>query len=667
MRVRSLLLLMIGLTAVAVAVRLANRDEGEPRSRKSRGASADRLGESQREPASNADVPVLLGRWAREWEAPRQIRGTAFNSDGKPASNCAIICESLIDRSQAAEVRTDNVGAFVLTGLAAGVRFRLVAVTDSEHPGIGTADAYAGDDDVRISLRRSTSIFGRVVLPDGRPAPGARVRVRTPPLPRRKMSTDVADAEGNWTLTSVPEVPVCLTAEQLESTFQWRGAEYTVEASGSVDVAEDQFRNPRERIEIQLRRKCSVVRAQFLDAKGRKIAGAGWWISEGSTLAGSRSLVTDERGRIHVLMEEYPGTPVVGILQVSGEQSTPVLLETTPVSSEVSELVEIEAIDLRMVISGIPRGTDAEGSIDVYAYPIDTSGSQHRFLRWSGRLSSSFSLSGRIPRGVTEVHAVVKTHDRRIGFIEMWNPRHAAHVDLRPVERFRRIRGRCLTPDGEPAAGASVGEGFSGKCDDRGRFDVQIPRSLEELEICMPLTGWLSVPIGSNHRNAGPAELGDLRLNRPRYGAGIVRTVHGAGIGGARIATTYSSTSTDRMGRFAIPLHAEARDVRVSSPGYGLQIVRLDTRRSVSVVLREEAIVCVKLGASWRPANFEVADANGRVVSQELRWIERAGCYGFDELPSAELVVQRLSPWRSVLGSHNVVTAPGVVTWVLAD
>jgi protocatechuate 3,4-dioxygenase beta subunit len=161
-------------------------------------------------PGYNAQC-VPLGVAADRERTVRLVRGIVISGrvigpDGEPVAGARVSAHVAFSEPREEETRTDESGAFRLTGLQeyasrAGNRIRVAAdgFAPAAHRVLGLK---AGDEKhgVEIRLAKGAALTGRVTDEHGSPVSEARVLLRSPPLPWFERYTDSA---GRFAFTNV--------------------------------------------------------------------------------------------------------------------------------------------------------------------------------------------------------------------------------------------------------------------------------------------------------------------------------------------------------------------------------------------------------------------------------------------------------------------------------
>lgn len=188
----------------------------------------------------------------------------------------------------------------------------------------------------------------------------------------------------------------------------------------------------------------------------------------------------------------------------------------------------------------------------------------------------TFTLRGAPGGANTAVITPAGGAPQTIAFQPPVSPSGATNIgDL--IINLGQIRGRVLTPDGQPAAGALVtviatGDNVTTEAD--GRFQIDdLPATQTEVTAVL---GTASVTVQITIGN-GVTELGDLRLvndpnpNPPGLPSTIVGTVRGGGgaLAGVRVellqnGLTREATTTDAAGNYGFYVPVGSYVVRVA-------------------------------------------------------------------------------------------------------
>jgi len=489
---------------------------------------------------------------------------------------------------------TGSDGAFLFDGLLAGV-----CTVSAYCPGYMEEGAAAdsGDMDVVITLLRAASVSGIVTMPDGTPAAGAAVSVRSG-YPRAKTGVD-----GRFELTSVDPRVREITAS-LDRTAGASAAVLLEEGSIVSDL--------RLRLAPRVR---SFAKLRVLDGAGRRIPDA---CIRG---ASDEHIHTNIAGLAILVVPRPPRTDMELSVEAKGfrDTSVRVLTGASENGTPFLDVVLRDAVVVRLDV----RGPDGR-VLDAYA-------------SFSGGEASQ--LDGEPgwyldPDATYSVRVVARGH---LSFdLPEWTPPPDGGVLPVTLRRGAIVRGRVANAQGWAEVRSDSGANNQTACDPDGSFvfdDVAEGRGVLAL---YDESGILGAAIDITTASGEMTDLGTVTLAPPISITGRVVDAESRPLGGIRvhIATTgphsggYSYSHADGTFRLLAPGFVPVRVV-ASKRGFGTARGALGTggARDVGTIVLP------------RPGTVEITvqdpDAAGsRSLSAELLWPDGAAVErSSDELP----------------------------------
>jgi hypothetical protein len=461
---------------------------------------------------------------------------------------------------------------------------------------------------------------GRVVTPDGRPAPGVTVVVAT------TASESRSDAEGSFQLDVEEGRTVRLEAHHSDIGF----------ASAEV-------RAPAAGVTLHLE------------------SGAGLEVrvlSEGRPLP-EAAITVQQRGGEGTLFRADRSTDTTGVLRFLGLPTGTLSVEALlPMTGAHASLVveareaEVTPVTLLLPAVGVVRGTVVTRAGAPVAGAL-VGVEEAEGLPAQTAEDGSFELKG-LPTG-REFHLSARTAELSL---DVPVSARAGQTGVRLVVRDRALyRGRVVGPSGAPLPAFSI-DGRAFQAED-GRFATPLDARDGQLEVRVGAPGMLTRTV-----RAGPtlSELGDIALQPAPRIDGTVRLASGQPVAGAVVTAGPDTTRSGPNGAFALPIgeppaagtpvfvHAAQGDLAGSAE------VTFGT--PADIVLAAEAPVRVRVfGADGRPARGRgvqlagprtyawTTGADGTAGGQTLAGDYRVstdaqpGRVWFVRLPASELVL----------------------------
>jgi protocatechuate 3,4-dioxygenase beta subunit len=378
-------------------------------------------------------------------EASAAIEGRVLDERGRPLSGAQVglaLPTAIHGIGRPSRVETGPDGSFQLHDLVRGERYDLWVQADGFVPRQAPGVEAPPSEPLRIELRRGRTLAVRVVDPDGRPVPRARLSRM------ERMTTSVSGvSSGSWSMSGVGQTDD-------EGTLRIGGLEpgvldLQVEADGfqpllarGLRIPEDEAAGP---VEVTLARG-AVLEGRVLDGDGKPVIGASVNAFQADAElpgGGSPEATTDDEGRYR-LTGLSPG-----LYQVDAESGE--------LQDSVQATVEIRAavqhLDLRF-----PKGSAVSGQV------VDDRGAPVARARVSliPNGPTAFSQANGTFTFRSAADGVFRLRGAAQGFAETTAP-DEIQVAGRPVRglilrlgRGVSITGRLLGVDPDRLAGARI-------------------------------------------------------------------------------------------------------------------------------------------------------------------------------------------------------------------
>ncbi len=397
-------------------------------------------------------------------EAAPSIVVRVREPDGRPAENVAVRVEPA---SPWGLRRTDEGGALILDDLTPG--FVIVDCTTTERRGPRLRLRTGVDKDVEAILEAAWRIRGRVVNPDGKPVPDARVSGYGVPGPLGVETTTAKDGSFTWR----GPVTALLSLRARATGYAEHAVELSPPAVGATEteVGDLQLTDAETRIECEVLSTAGdpgayVMVEPQVAALLREVFGPGQVLDE------PRKLPLDEHGEATFtgLLPNVPlrvsvrgaGVPVDSIVQ--GAPGETVSITFDPPDGEVLEGVLRHpdgepARGVRVLVSREPRDGDQPRPDDLVAYTGPKGG---------------FRLRG-LPGLTYFVRAYVPGRRSLLRQVELpTNGPLLMTMETAITDDARRVEGTVTNQRNEPLRGVTVrAAGISAVSDAEGRFRLE--------------------------------------------------------------------------------------------------------------------------------------------------------------------------------------------------
>lgn len=589
-------------------------------------------------------------------EPGRSVAGRVVDPAGAPLGGAFVELDASDAASGSVVVPAD--GRFRFEGLHPGHEYWISASLDGWAG--TTLDAVAGDTALDIVLRRSGTVRGVVLLPDGSPARGAEVESEDADAAVRR--------DGSFELTGLAPGP-----QEICAALARRHEGRDLRSRVTVDVPED---GVLDGVTIRLRPAPAPALRVRVERDGRPVPGATVWVYEGA--ARIASAMAGEGGEAVLSPEVAPGSPL-RIVSSCGDLAG--------WSEDLAGWDQGERIVV-VALAGAPR---------IVLLAVDADGRPLAITSLTGPAGESLEADplGGLPVRAHEpfgawVHA--EGHGDRYVLAHPPHPPHrevvvrldrAATVTLRVLgaggraaDVYAAVRLEGAAPgavrDATPAGGGRVEASSAGRAarlpDETGRIELRdLPPGAATLVVTDQRTGSTRAVIPFRVEPGATRHLGDVHVAPPEDVAGVVTDAAARPIAAARVtwidpdgywgSGDVTATGADGSFRGTLPRRGTFHCV-VRRPGFGTRCVAVGpaTPRPVRVVLAPGGRALVRVPR--RPA-AGFADVRLRVPGTretvELVAIPAPGRGGdwyaatLDDLPAGrvELVLRVASYERS--------------------